>query len=242
MINELKSLGESIGRLIYPEVCPLCDKTIDGKKEKLCRDCSIKLVPIKSPTCLKCGKEIEDEEQDFCRDCATIPRSYIKGFPALNYSEDMAKCLSRFKYHNMRCYGGFLADVIVREKGKEILLAEPEIIVPVPVHKSRLKDRGYNQAQILAVELGKRLKIPVDAELVIRDAKTKPQKELSSKEREENLKKAFISSEKIVKYKSALIVDDIYTTGATVEACTAVLQSMGIKDVYYTSVCIGKGY
>lgn len=242
MINELKTLGEYIGRLFYPEVCPLCDKVIDGKHEKICKDCSIKLEPIKSPSCLKCGKEIEDEEQDCCKDCASIPRHYIKGFPALNYSEEMAKCLSRFKYHNMRCYGGFLADVIFKERGKEILLCKPDVIVPVPVHKTKLRDRGYNQAQVLAYELSKRLRIPVDTELVIRDAKTKPQKELGSKEREENLKKAFISSQKIVKYKSALIVDDIYTTGATVEACTAVLHAMGIKDIYYTSVCIGKGY
>ncbi len=242
MISELKMLGETIGRLFYPEVCPLCNKVLADKNERICKDCSIKLVPIKAPTCLKCGKEIEDEEQACCKDCATMQRSYIKGFPALNYSEDMAKCLSRFKYHNMRCYGGFLGDVIVREKGKEILLARPQVIVPVPVHKTKLRDRGYNQAQVLADELSKRLKIPVDTELVIRATKTKPQKELSSKEREENLKRAFISSQKIVKYKSALIVDDIYTTGATVEACTAVLQAMGIKEIYYTSVCIGKGY
>ena len=242
MINKVKSIGEALGRLLYPEACPLCDSVIDGKREKLCNDCRIKLIPIKSPTCLRCGKEIEVEEQACCVDCANMPRHYIKGFPALNYSEDMSKCLSRFKYHNMRYYSGFLADVIVKERGKEILLAGPEVIVPVPVHKSKLKYRGYNQAQVLAEELSKRLKIPVDSGLIIRDAKTKPQKELSSKEREENLKKAFISSKKIVKYKSALIVDDIYTTGATVEACTTVLHAMGIKDIYYTSVCIGRGY
>ena len=154
----------------------------------------------------------------------------------------MAKCLSDFKYHNMRCYSRFLADIIVRERGKEILLASPEVIVPVPVHKSKLRDRGYNQAEVLGAELGRRLKLPVDTGLVLRDSKTTPQKGLSNHEREENLKRAFISSGKIVKYKSALIVDDIYTTGATVEACTRVLQSMGIKEVYYTSVCIGKGY
>ena len=114
--------------------------------------------------------------------------------------------------------------------------------MPVPVHKSKLRDRGYNQAEVLSVELGRRLKLPVDTGLILRDAKTTPQKGLSNQEREENLKRAFISSGKIVKYKSALIVDDIYTTGATVEACTRVLQSMGIKEVYYTSVCIGKGY
>lgn len=242
MTNKLKAAGEYITRLIYPEVCPLCGIVLGDQGELVCKECSIKLQPIGSPVCLKCGKEVSDQETDCCEDCSALTRSYIKGFPALNYNSEMAKCLSDFKYHNMRCHGRFLADVIFRERGKEILLASPEVIVPVPVHKSKLRDRGYNQAEVLAQELGKRMRLPVDRELIIRGTKTAPQKELSNKQREENLKKAFISSQKIVEYKSALVVDDIYTTGATVEACTSVLHSMGIKDVYYTSVCVGKGY
>ena len=242
MIEKLNAAMEKIGKILYPEICPMCGRLIDEKFQLACKDCLIKLIPIKEPVCLKCGKEIEDEETDCCLDCSSMTRSYTRGFPALNYNDDMAKCLSEFKYHNMRCYGRFLADIIVKHKGKEILLASPEVIVPVPVHKTKLRDRGYNQAEILALELGKRLKIPVDKELIIRAEKTAPQKNLSSGEREKNLKKAFICSKKIVKYKSAIIVDDIYTTGATVEACTGVLHHMGIKNIYYTSVCAGKGY
>ncbi|MBR3834067.1 MAG: ComF family protein [Lachnospiraceae bacterium] len=241
MIDKIRAISEGISRVLYPESCPLCGRVIGGK-ELCCNECMSKLNPIKSPVCLKCGQEINDQETDCCGDCATMQRHYVKGFPCLSYNQHMAKCLSDFKYHNMRCYSRFLADIIVRERGKEILLASPEVIVPVPVHKSKLRDRGYNQAEVLGAELGRRLKLPVDTGLVLRDSKTTPQKGLSNHEREENLKRAFISSGKIVKYKSALIVDDIYTTGATVEACTRVLQSMGIKEVYYTSVCIGKGY
>lgn len=255
MIDKLRgigyAMGQSIGRLLYPEVCPLCGEIIDEKDDKegpkssgrayVCNECSIKLIPIKTPVCLKCGKEVDDEEKDCCNDCAEMTRSYIKGFPALNYNLDMSKCLSDFKYRNMRSYAPFLADIIVKQRGKEILLAGPEVIVPVPVHKSKLKDRGYNQAQVLGEELGRRLKIPVDSGLILRGIKTTPQKGLSNAQREENLKRAFISTEKIVEYKSALIVDDIYTTGATIEACTGVLHSMGIEDIYYTSVCVGHG-
>ncbi len=242
MEGKLKAIGRGISKLLYPEVCPLCGRTIDNARGYVCKECSVKMVLISEPVCLKCGKELSGSEMDCCEDCSLAKRHYYKGFPALSYNADMAKSLSDFKYHNMRCYGAFLADIIVRMRGKEILLARPEVIVPVPVHKSKLKDRGYNQAEVLGKELSLRLKIPVDDELIIREAKTAPQKGLSNEQREENLKKAFISSKKIVEYKSALIVDDIYTTGATVEACTGVLQSMGIKDIYYTSVCIGKGY
>ena len=242
MTDKIKALALSIGKALYPEVCPMCGKVIDTGAGLCCGDCSSKLIPIRPPVCLKCGKELDDEEKDCCQDCTDMERYYIKGFPALVYNQDMAKCLSDFKYHNMRCYGRFLADIIVKHRGKEILLAAPDVIVPVPIHKSKLKTRGYNQAEILARELGRRLKLPVDTELILRDEKTAPQKGLSNQERDENLKRAFISSKKIVEYKSALIVDDIYTTGATVEACTQVLHGMGIKDIYYTSVCVGKGY
>ncbi len=242
MTELIKEAVQNISRALYPEICPMCGKTIDGKKELVCGQCAIKLVPVKPPVCLKCGKEVEDEETECCKDCSSMQRSFVKGMPALNYNDHMAKCLSEFKYHNMRCYVKFLADIIVKNRGKEILLEAPEVIVPVPVHKSKLRERGYNQAELLSIELGRRLKLPVDTGLILRDEKTAPQKGLSNQEREENLKRAFISSGKIVKYKSALIVDDIYTTGATVEACTSVLHSMGIKEVYYTSVCVGKGY
>jgi len=246
-----QAMGKSLGKLMYPEVCPLCGELLDNSNNAqaieniggkyVCNSCRIKLNPIKAPVCLKCGKEIDDEEMDCCSDCAHMVRSFKKGFPAIKYNSHMSKCLSDFKYHNMRSYGTFLADIIVRQRGKEILMAGPEVIVPVPVHKSKLKDRGYNQAEVLGKELEKRLKIPVDTGLILRGVKTTPQKGLSNMQREENLKKAFISSGKIVEYKSALIVDDIYTTGATVEACTGVLLSMGIENVYYTSVCIGDG-
>ncbi len=249
MIDKIKIIGERvgscIGRLMFPSVCPLCGEILDednqGKGKYICEPCYTKVIPIKKPVCLKCGQEVDGVETDCCSDCATMTRSYVKGFPALKYSPAMSKCLSDFKYRNMRSYGAFLADIIVREKGKEILLAGPEVIVPVPVHSSKLKSRGYNQARELSLELSRRLKLPVDDELILRTVKTAPQKELSNAQREENLKKAFISSGKIVQYKSALIVDDIYTTGATVEACTGVLHSMGIEKAYYTSVCIGQG-
>ena len=244
MIDKLRVIGQNIGKLMFPSVCPLCGEILEDNHDKtiyICQGCSAKLKPIKPPVCLKCGQEVDGIETDCCGDCRGATRSYVKGFPALKYSPEMSKCLSDFKYHNMRSYAAFLADIIVRERGKEILLAAPEVIVPVPVHKSKLKVRGYNQAQVLGEELGRRLKLPVDTELILRDVKTAPQKELSNAQREENLKRAFISSRKIVKYKSALIVDDIYTTGATVEACTGVLHSMGVEAVYYTCVCIGQG-
>ena len=114
-------------------------------------------------------------------------------------------------------------------------------MIPVPIHKRKLEKRGYNQAELLATALGKKLDIPVERELLARVVNTEPQKSLDPEHREQNLKKAFQCIEKSVSYKKALLVDDIYTTGATIEACTKGLHAAGIPDVYYTSVAIGTG-
>ena len=114
--------------------------------------------------------------------------------------------------------------------------------MPVPVHPHKRKVRGYNQAQLLAEELSKKIGVPVYKDYLVRIVDTSPQKELNDKARLGNLKNAFKLNENAIKLKKVLLVDDIYTSGATIEACTKVLLSAGTKEVFYTSVAIGKGY
>ena len=154
----------------------------------------------------------------------------------------MTDAIYRFKYHFERCHASFFAGEILKVHGKEILSLHPEVLVPVPVHKKKLKKRGYNQAAELAKALSERLGIPADETLLLRGRNTTPQKKLTPEERKNNLKTAFLSGQNRVNYKSAMLVDDIYTTGATIEACTECLHNMGISEVFYTSICIGKGY
>ena len=105
--------------------------------------------------------------------------------------------------------------------------------------------RGYNQAELVARVLGKKLDIPVVSDLIIRNENTRPQNELSDVEREMNIKSAFSGNEKsyLKKHEKlpviGMLLDDIYTTGATIEGCTEVCYKLGIKEVYYTSACIG---
>ena len=236
----IKRIYEAILDFFFPPSCPICGETV-GKNVEPCEKCKIKIAYINYPTCLKCGKEISDEDEEFCKDCRENKRSYQKGFPVIKYIEPMDESMAAFKYRNKRTYAKFYAREIVRKHGREMLDIKPDILVPVPVHKSKLHKRGYNQAEVLARELATYLNVPVEPDLIKRNIKTSPQKELGTKAREENIKKAFNSTDKIVKYRCALLVDDIYTTGATIEACTKILHEQGIKDVYYTSVCIGKG-
>lgn len=117
-----------------------------------------------------------------------------------------------------------------------------EAIVPVPMYRPKQRKRGYNQAEIFAGELAEILGIPLVRDGVRRIKNTRPQKLLSDEERKNNLKKAFQAVEFIVKYKKILLVDDIYTTGSTVEAVAEELRRCGVEQVFFLTLCTGEGF
>ena len=236
-----KNILKRIKGIFYPPVCPLCGDILADKSEKVCRECKLLIPYISSPTCFKCGKEIDDVEKEYCEDCTKKPKSYIRGFPAMNYVSPVRESVADFKYHNKSSYADFFSYEIIRTHGSEIVKLAPEALIPVPVHDKKLKIRGYNQAAVLAKRLGEPLGIKVDEEMLKRSVNTLPQKQLAPEERQKNLERAFILTEKKVQYRKVMLVDDIYTTGATIEACAKLLRAAGVKEIYYTSICIGKG-
>ena len=236
----VKRIIIGLKKLFYPPVCPLCEETLAGGKTRFCENCKPLISYPEEPLCLKCGKETEDDEAEYCRDCRERPKSYVKGFPAMIYKEPLRRSIVKFKYQNKSSYADCFAGEIIRRHGREIMDILPDVLVPVPVHKKKLEKRGYNQAEVLAKSLGKYLDIPVDPGVLKRTENTIPQKLLSDEERQKNLEKAFISDKKQVQYKSVMLVDDIYTTGATVESCTKALKAVGVRKVYYTGICIGR--
>ncbi len=118
----------------------------------------------------------------------------------------------------------------------------PDALVPIPLHKTRKRKRGFNQAQLLAEKLGKRLEIPVEKGILERTKKTGPQKELNDVQRRANLKNAFQVRQNDVRLKRIVLVDDIYTTGSTIDAAAAVLLEHGAEKVYFLTICIGRGF
>ena len=191
---------------------------------------------------MKCGKTIENEEQEYCKDCETIPKSYSRGYPVFFYEGGVKNALYAFKYKNQRGYASFFAEAMISSYYEKFCKLKLDGIVPVPVHHNKKRARGYNQAEVLAKELSKQIKVPMYPHYLERCVDTNPQKELTDKERMKNLKNAFKIGKNGIKLEKVLVVDDIYTSGATIEACTRVLQEAGATEVYYTSVAIGKGY
>ena len=129
---------------------------------------------------------------------------------------------------------------MVSRYGSEILKLKVDVLLPIPVHKKRLRQRGYNQSALFTKEVAKELNIGYVEDVLVRNKNTKAQKELSPEQRLANLSAAFACAKEAGKYGKVLLVDDIYTTGSTIEACTRLLKEAGVKEVYYVSVAIGK--
>lgn len=155
------------------------------------------------------------------------------------YRGAIKQTMYRFKYNNRREYARFFAQCAMQKYGDWIKKKEIQVIVPVPMYMSKQRKRGYNQAECFAKELSLLTGIPIDNKIIQRIKDTTPQKELSDKERKNNLKNAFQIVKSIVQYSHVLVVDDIYTTGSTAQAVAKELIKRGVRHVYFISICIG---
>lgn len=228
--------------ILYPQKCPICNK-IMGTGQCICCDTCEKELPFIGETrCLQCGKPVDDEETQYCMDCIKKEHIYCQGIALWYYDYRIRQAVYRFKYKNRREYVSYFGKEIVRRYAKQIKVWNAQALIPVPLHKSRYRQRGFNQAQLLAEEISRFIHVPVYTSLVVRSKATKPQKELNEKERQKNLKNAFKINENSVKLKRVVLVDDIYTTGSTVDTIAQLLHGAGIEQVYVISLCIGKGY
>lgn len=227
--------------LLFPRRCPVCDGIVVPRGGLICAGCVRKLSFVKGAVCKRCGKEIASREAEFCFDCTKHRRSFEYGRALVNYDAVAKKSMAKIKYGNKREYLDFYAEALCMRYGKEIMRMEADALVPVPVHPSRRRQRGFNQAEVLAEGIGRRLGIAVCGEVLRREKKTAPQKELGPQERLKNLEEAFAAGAVPEWLERVILVDDIYTTGSTIEACTRALKRAGVKKVYFLSICIGRG-
>ena len=226
---------------IYPARCPVCDDVLPAGMHGICAGCHTYIQYIREPRCMRCGKPLEEDEE-FCGDCRDNRRSFESGRALFVYDGIMQESMARFKYSGRREYGAVYAEELYRHYGSWVKQTGAGMLVPVPVHPARYRRRGYNQAEIFANELSRLSGIPVDNRLLMRVKNTRPQKELNDKERVHNLNNAFQIMGDSVKYRRVLLTDDIYTTGTTIDECAGVLKAGGVSNVYFLTVCIGRGF
>lgn len=230
---------KKIGELLYPPRCPICDRVNKLWDKGICGNCLKNVQYVKPPRCLKCGKHIEDKNAEYCSDCEGGTHYFRQGRGLFQY-RSIAGAVYRFKYKGRREYAEVFGKEIAYYLGDYILSLQAEALIPVPLYRRKERMRGYNQASLLAEALGAELGIPVYENFVIRTINTVPLKRLNPEERLNNLKKAFILAENGVKLKRVIMVDDIYTTGSTLDAVAKVLAEGGVEEIYFVTLAIGE--
>lgn len=233
-------LKEALVNMVFPRRCPVCDEIVPMGDGLICSRCRTRPQYIREPRCRRCGKQLADGMTQYCHDCRQRRHVYDYGYALYDY-QSMRKSIYRFKYGKRCEYAAFYARDICGKLADELRMMDADSIVPVPVHASRKRERGYNQAELVAAELSRLTGIRMYGDLVRRVRKTVPQKELTIQERQNNLKKAFNITTNVVKLNKTILVDDIYTTGSTLDAVAMELKRHGVKAVYFIALCIGEG-
>lgn len=239
----MRMFMNELAALFYPQVCPVCGEILPvspGSREWVHRDCYRKLRRIREPVCKKCGKPMTDPQREYCSDCRRYVHHFESGRSLWRYDRISSRLISSYKYGRRQDLAVPLGMAAVHEAGSWMRELHVSRIVPVPVSRGRMKTRGFNQAQLLAEQIGWCLGIPVSTGLMRRHS-TLPQKELGRRERMRNLASAFYADPDCFHgVHRVLLIDDIYTTGSTIELCTRALLAAGVRKVWFFTLCIGE--
>ncbi len=233
--KEMKLVNKCINNIqfwLFPARCVLCDAPGHNGID-LCFQCYTDLPRI-SPACHGCGLPIKKDEQSICGQCLQTPRPYQHTISPYYYQPPIIHLITHFKFHHRLV----MARVFAYLLEKHIIITEhdkPEVIIPVPLHPHRLRERGYNQSLEIARLLGKKLNIPLDYKLCQRTRHTPPQSGLNAKTRQHNVKNAFGLSD-TCQYKHVAIIDDVITTGHTVTELAKLLRKNGVEKIDVWSV------
>ena len=227
-------------RFIYPDRCPMCDRIIEADR-LICEDCAKDLPWIRDPFCLKCGRQIDDETQEYCPDCMRLNHIFDYGRCVFRYEGRLRDALMRMKFDNRRDYLDFFAATASVYSKSFLQRTGAEVIVPVPMHPRKRRERGFDQCRILARKISERTGLVDGSRILCRTRYTSPQKGLTMQERRDNLENVFSCPSGQMPYKKVLVLDDIYTTGATMDEMAAALKNAGAEEVYTLALCTGHG-
>lgn len=224
MTRWLKQLQREAIDFFFPQSCLGCGKVGDF----ICFRCSKKLSRLLPPICQRCGRS--ESSGMYCRECWGT-HNHIHSIRSVFVFEGIIRrAVHEFKYRNLRsmavCLSQYMADYFVEYE----LVAD--VLLPVPMHENRLQRRGYNQSELLAGQLSGMISVPVRGDLIRRVRDNKPQARTTRvEERRSNMENAFTCISNEVSGKDIIIIDDVCTSGATLEACAAALKLKGANQI-----------
>ncbi len=230
--------AEGIISTLFPPVCPLCRAAILKRKEALCCLCLSNLRLIQPPFCSRCGEPLEgrrDYTSGYCLKCLRENNNQLPDYSVRStawYTETLRKAILAIKYGGHAYIASSLGLFLKGQYNRFFTTRSFDRIIPVPLHPKRLREREFNQCVLLARPLAKSLQLPLDLDAVIRARHTLSQSVSKKTERKRNLKGAFrVVRPSAIRGQSLFIVDDVYTTGATLEALAESLFASGAKNV-----------
>lgn len=242
MFKQKRNLLQTILDLAFPPACYICNASCSGIYG-LCNECLSKVRLNPPPYCSKCGKHLTNRSRDksnLCIECTQRTVFIEKAWSSCIYEGVIRECIHLFKYKSHIGLKDLFKEIIIEFIKQNEILASIDAIVPVPIYHVKRRERGYNHAEVLAKIIAKNFKRPIITKSLRKIVWTRSQSELDKKGRTENVKDTFIVVDKdIVKGKNILLVDDIYTTGATLNECAKVLKKVG--SVYIFSFTLARG-
>lgn len=211
---------------IFPSACPSCSKPTDSLAyAPFCRQCWHDIEKYCGPSCRVCGVHLVSVHADKCQHCLEDPPAFTRAHSYTHYEGVVALAIHHFKFLGIRRLSGPLSEFLFFYDAEGI-----DAVVPVPLSPGGLKNRGFNQSLLLAGHLSKEKKLPLFMDVLRKIADTPPQVGLSAKERTQNVKKAFACKGNVAGM-NVLLIDDVMTTGATVNACSKELLRAGARGV-----------
>ncbi len=228
------ALGQRVLDLLYPPRCPGCETR--GEGVGFCPRCAAEAPPVRSPMCSACGVPFAGAGADhLCSRCLTrrpqfdMARSCAVYRSTGDTGSTLAAALHRYKYHRDVTLAPVLGDLLAERCP---LPPQYDLVLPVPLHLSRLRWRGFNQSLLLARPLARRFGLPLDPFVLLRTRATRPQVHLDETDRRRNITGAFAVRDRgAVRGRRILLVDDVYTTGATVDECARTLRRAGARHI-----------
>ncbi|NTW06840.1 MAG: ComF family protein [Syntrophaceae bacterium] len=230
------SLGEllnDVGDIIFPPQCLACSEIINkSSKQVFCPSCLSKIRLITGSLCPICGLPFLDSpaESHICGDCMQSQPYYSRARAVAGFESIIMDAIHKFKYGRNISTGSALGSFMAGFSFPDFDFSEYSLFIPVPLHIKRLRERGFNQSLLLAKEMGKKYKLPVNFSLLKRCNFTLTQTGLNRAEREKNIKGAFAVTDKNkIAGECVILIDDVYTTGSTINECARVLLKAGAQ-------------
>ena len=243
MAASVKKIADTLVGFIYPNVCQLCGgQRATSSDGFVCSNCWKNVRFIKPPFCRRCGLPFQGSlTTEFeCSNCQDLKLHFRSARSAVKLDGAVREVIRRYKYNRALWFEPFLADLLIREALPNLRQEKWDYIVPIPLHPAKKRQREFNQAERLATFLSAAAGIPMDTTLLKRVTWTQTQTKLSRDKRAENMRNAFaMRKNRKLKGERILLFDDVFTTGATTNACAQVLLAAGAGEIGVWTVARG---